>query len=175
MPKTAKTATWYNDNAGDIHSHTFEAVPANLTKKMAKKGKGTDEDGTAIPNGCNSCHDDDDYGAARWKRWKKAGGGQYTPVGKLAVTDDSYIRKEALKRRIPCMHTVAAAKAAAEGIAARREGHGGPAFYLRNTGADLGCVGKDLGHPCRIGDAAQRRLGLGEMPGPRTGPKRQIG
>ncbi len=76
MPKTAKSATWYNDNAGDIHSHTFEAVPANLTKKMARKNKGTDEDGKAIPNGCNGCHDDDDYGTARWKRWKKAGGGQ---------------------------------------------------------------------------------------------------
>jgi len=46
-----------------------------------------------------------------------------TPVGKLAVWDDSYIRKESIKRRIPCMHTVAAAKAAAEGIAARRKGH----------------------------------------------------
>jgi carbamoyl-phosphate synthase large subunit len=46
-----------------------------------------------------------------------------TPVGKLAVWDDSYIRKESIKRRIPCIHTVAAAKAAAEGIAARRKGH----------------------------------------------------
>jgi len=81
MPKTAKSATWYNDNAGDIHSHTFEIVPPPLTNKMAKKGKGTDEDGTAIPNGCNGCHDDDDYGKARWKRFKKAGGGQTRVAG----------------------------------------------------------------------------------------------
>jgi carbamoyl-phosphate synthase large subunit len=45
-----------------------------------------------------------------------------TPAGKLAVTDDSYIRKEAIRQRIPCLHTVAAAKAAVEGIAARRGG-----------------------------------------------------
>jgi carbamoyl-phosphate synthase large subunit len=46
-----------------------------------------------------------------------------TPAGKLAVTDDSYIRKEAIKQRIPCLHTVAAARAAAEGLAAHRQGH----------------------------------------------------
>ena len=48
-----------------------------------------------------------------------------TPVGKMAATDDSYIRKEAIRQRIPCLHTVAAANAAAEGIAAHREGRGG--------------------------------------------------
>jgi carbamoyl-phosphate synthase large subunit len=48
-----------------------------------------------------------------------------TPAGKTAVTDDSYIRKEAIKHRVPCIHTVAAGHAAAEGIAARREGRGG--------------------------------------------------
>jgi carbamoyl-phosphate synthase large subunit len=45
-----------------------------------------------------------------------------TPAGKLAVTNDAYIRKEAIRQRIPCIHTVAAARAAAEGIAARRAG-----------------------------------------------------
>ncbi|MBN1443552.1 MAG: carbamoyl-phosphate synthase large subunit [Planctomycetes bacterium] len=45
-----------------------------------------------------------------------------TPAGKLAVTDDSYIRKESIRQRIPCLHTVSAAKAAADGIAARRAG-----------------------------------------------------
>ena len=75
MPRTAKSATWYNDHAGDVSSHTFEVISPNLTQKMANKGGGTDEDGTAIPNGCNSCHDDDDYGSARWKRWRQAGGG----------------------------------------------------------------------------------------------------
>ena len=48
-----------------------------------------------------------------------------TPAGKLAVTNDSYIRKEAIKQRVPCIHTVAAARAAAEGIAARRSGEAG--------------------------------------------------
>jgi carbamoyl-phosphate synthase large subunit len=45
-----------------------------------------------------------------------------TPAGKLAVTNDAYIRKEAIRQRVPCIHTVAAARAAAEGIAARRSG-----------------------------------------------------
>jgi len=45
-----------------------------------------------------------------------------TPAGKLAVTNDSYIRKEAIRNGVPCIHTVAAAKAAAEGIAARQSG-----------------------------------------------------
>jgi len=48
-----------------------------------------------------------------------------TPAGKLAVTNDAYIRKEAIRQRVPCIHTVAAAKAAAEGIAARRTGAAG--------------------------------------------------
>mgnify|MGYP003289607843 CR=1 FL=1 len=41
-----------------------------------------------------------------------------TPAGKEAVTDDSYIRKAAIKHRIPYMTTMAAAKASAEGIKA---------------------------------------------------------
>jgi len=45
-----------------------------------------------------------------------------TPAGKLSVTDDSYIRKSAIKQEVPYITTVAAAVAAAEGIAARREG-----------------------------------------------------
>ena len=44
-----------------------------------------------------------------------------TPSGKLSVTDDSYIRKLAISRKIPYVTTVAAAKAAAEGIAACRQ------------------------------------------------------
>jgi carbamoyl-phosphate synthase large subunit len=48
-----------------------------------------------------------------------------TPAGKLAVTNDAYIRKEAIRLRVPCIHTVAAANAAAEGIAARRAGVSG--------------------------------------------------
>ena len=45
-----------------------------------------------------------------------------TPAGKLSQTDDSYIRKSAIKHRIPYITTVAAANAAAEGIAARKQG-----------------------------------------------------
>jgi len=45
-----------------------------------------------------------------------------TPVGKLSQYDDSYIRKSAIKYRIPYITTASAAVAAAEGIAAYRNG-----------------------------------------------------
>jgi carbamoyl-phosphate synthase large subunit len=45
-----------------------------------------------------------------------------TPSGKLSAMDDSYIRKSAIENRIPYITTVAAALAAAEGIAARHQG-----------------------------------------------------
>jgi carbamoyl-phosphate synthase large subunit len=45
-----------------------------------------------------------------------------TPSGKLSANDDSYIRKSAIKHKVPYITTVAAAVAAAEGIAARRAG-----------------------------------------------------
>lgn len=41
-----------------------------------------------------------------------------TPAGKTSANDDSYIRKAAIKHRIPYITTMAAAKASAEGIAA---------------------------------------------------------
>lgn len=44
-----------------------------------------------------------------------------TPAGKDAVTDDSYIRKAAIKHRVPYITTMAAAKASAEGIRAIKE------------------------------------------------------
>ena len=47
-----------------------------------------------------------------------------TPAGKLSQYDDSYIRKSAIKFRIPYITTLAAAVAAAKGIAASREGGG---------------------------------------------------
>jgi len=47
-----------------------------------------------------------------------------TPSGKLSVTDDSYIRKAAIKYRVPYITTTAAAIAAAKGIAATRQGRG---------------------------------------------------
>jgi len=47
-----------------------------------------------------------------------------TPSGKLSIYDDSYIRKTAIKFRIPYITTLAAAIAAAKGIAAYRQGKG---------------------------------------------------
>ncbi|MBN2374517.1 carbamoyl-phosphate synthase large subunit [bacterium] len=45
-----------------------------------------------------------------------------TPSGKLSAYDDSYIRKSAIKYKIPYITTIAAALAASEGIAARLKG-----------------------------------------------------
>jgi carbamoyl-phosphate synthase large subunit len=45
-----------------------------------------------------------------------------TPVGKLSQHDDSYIRKAAIKYKVPYITTMPAALAAAKGIAARRNG-----------------------------------------------------
>ena len=45
-----------------------------------------------------------------------------TPAGKLSKFDDSYIRKAAMRHRVPYITTIAAAMAAAKGIAAYREG-----------------------------------------------------
>ena len=39
-----------------------------------------------------------------------------TPIGKDSVNDDSYLRKAAIKAKVPYMTTLAAAKAAADGI-----------------------------------------------------------
>ena len=47
-----------------------------------------------------------------------------TPSGKLSKYDDSYIRKAAIKYKVPYITTLAAALAAARGIAAHRKGHG---------------------------------------------------
>ena len=47
-----------------------------------------------------------------------------TPSGKLSVEDDSYIRKAAIKYKVPYITTIAAAVSAAKGIAAYRKGHG---------------------------------------------------
>jgi carbamoyl-phosphate synthase large subunit len=46
-----------------------------------------------------------------------------TPSGKLSKYDDSYIRKAAIKYRVPYITTLAAALAAARGIAAYRQGN----------------------------------------------------
>jgi carbamoyl-phosphate synthase large subunit len=48
-----------------------------------------------------------------------------TPSGKLGKYDDSYIRKAAIKYKIPYITTLAAASAAVKGIAAYKKVHGG--------------------------------------------------
>ena len=45
-----------------------------------------------------------------------------TPTGKLGKYDDSYIRKAAIRHRVPYITTLTAAMAAAKGITAYREG-----------------------------------------------------
>jgi carbamoyl-phosphate synthase large subunit len=45
-----------------------------------------------------------------------------TPVGKLGKSDDGYIRKSAIKYKIPYLTTPAAARASVIGIAAYRAG-----------------------------------------------------
>ncbi len=47
-----------------------------------------------------------------------------TPVGRAGLHDDSYIRKAAIKYKVPYITTTAAAIAAAKGIAALRRGRG---------------------------------------------------
>jgi carbamoyl-phosphate synthase large subunit len=44
-----------------------------------------------------------------------------TPIGKRGASDDSYIRKTAIKHKVPYFTTMAAAKAAVKGIAAYRQ------------------------------------------------------
>jgi carbamoyl-phosphate synthase large subunit len=44
-----------------------------------------------------------------------------TPIGKRGIYDDSYIRKAAIKHKVPYITTMAAARAAAKGIAAYRQ------------------------------------------------------
>jgi len=47
-----------------------------------------------------------------------------TPAGKASAHDDSYIRKAAIKHKVPYITTTAAAIATAKGISAHRQGHG---------------------------------------------------
>jgi len=60
-----------------------------------------------------------------------------TPAGKLSQHDDSYIRKTAIKYKVPYITTLAAAAAAARGIAASREGESG-VRSLQEYHADIG-------------------------------------
>ncbi len=47
-----------------------------------------------------------------------------TPSGKLSINDDSYIRKAAIKYKVPYITTLAAAIAGAKGIRSFKQGHG---------------------------------------------------
>ena len=47
-----------------------------------------------------------------------------TPSGKLSKYDDSYIRKAAIRYKVPYITTISASVAAAKGIAALKHGHG---------------------------------------------------
>lgn len=60
-----------------------------------------------------------------------------TPIGKAGTHDDGYIRKAAVKYKIPYLTTVAAAKAAVQGIAEYRRGHGA-VKSLQSYHADIG-------------------------------------
>jgi hypothetical protein len=48
---------------------------------------------------------------------------QNTPAGKASLHDDSYIRKTAIRHKVPYITTTAAAIATAKGISAHRQGH----------------------------------------------------
>jgi carbamoyl-phosphate synthase large subunit len=48
-----------------------------------------------------------------------------TPIGRRSQMDDSYIRKAAIQYKVPYITTLAAASAAAKGIAASQKGYGG--------------------------------------------------
>ena len=60
-----------------------------------------------------------------------------TPVGKKGATDDSYIRKAAIKNRVPYMTTMAAAKATVEGICAVKNGEVLPVKSLQEFHGEI--------------------------------------
>ncbi|MGN1089108.1 MAG: carbamoyl-phosphate synthase large subunit, partial [Huintestinicola sp.] len=60
-----------------------------------------------------------------------------TPAGKTSAYDDSYIRKAAIKHRIPYITTMAAAKASAEGIRAIKHNRNIPVKSLQAHHADI--------------------------------------
>ena len=60
-----------------------------------------------------------------------------TPVGKDSVNDDSYLRKAAIKARIPYMTTVAAARVAAKGIRYVKEHGNGEVKSLQQLHSEI--------------------------------------
>ena len=60
-----------------------------------------------------------------------------TPAGKTSVHNDSYIRKEAIRHRVPYITTMAAAKASAEGIKAYKANPNFPVKSLQDHHHDI--------------------------------------
>ena len=60
-----------------------------------------------------------------------------TPAGKTSVHNDSYIRKEAIRHRVPYITTMAAAKASAEGIKAYKANPNFPVKSLQDHHKDI--------------------------------------
>ena len=60
-----------------------------------------------------------------------------SPVGKASIHDDSYLRKSAIKYRIPYITTIAAARAAAEGIRHMKESGSGNIHSLQRWHARI--------------------------------------
>ena len=60
-----------------------------------------------------------------------------TPNDKKGATDDSYIRKAAIKNKIPYMTTMAAAKATVEGIRSAQKHHKLPVKSLQEVHAEI--------------------------------------
>ena len=60
-----------------------------------------------------------------------------TPAGKQSLHDDSYIRKNAIKYKVPYVTTIAGALAAVKGIAARREAHSAQLTSLQTLHAGI--------------------------------------
>ncbi len=60
-----------------------------------------------------------------------------SPVGKDSVNDDSYLRKAAIKAKVPYMTTIAAAKATADGIKYMKEHGDGDVKSLQELHAEI--------------------------------------
>ncbi|MBQ4284332.1 MAG: ATP-grasp domain-containing protein, partial [Lachnospira sp.] len=60
-----------------------------------------------------------------------------SPVGKDSVNDDSYLRKAAIKAKVPYMTTIAAAKATADGIKYMREHGDGDVKSLQELHSEI--------------------------------------
>jgi carbamoyl-phosphate synthase large subunit len=60
-----------------------------------------------------------------------------TPAGKLSQYDDSYIRKNAIKYKVPYVTTLSGALAAAKGIAASRQPNPDRVHSLQRYHADI--------------------------------------